>query len=342
MAHLLSLPVTIILLVVLAVFSFFLSASETSVIGLSKIRLRHMVSRGIKGALKLQNLVFRLDKFISAILVLNNLANIAISSIVTAMCIWIFGYKLGIVVATFSTAFFLVILCEITPKILAIKYTEKIALLAAPVMEALIKVFKPVIMIFNGAGNLLIRLLRIQSAKKSPLVTEEELRLMIEIGKEEGFVSEEESLMLQRIFEFGDTKVGDIMVPAGKMVAVDIKTSAEELLDIFAEQEHSRLPVYKDNKDNIVGIVYARDLHYILREKDLFVLQDLMFEPYFIRKETKVSEVMKRFQADKVQIAVVVNDQKRSLGMVTLEDLIEEIVGEIEEKPAFRARSNKV
>ncbi|MDD2689161.1 MAG: hemolysin family protein [Candidatus Omnitrophica bacterium] len=336
MDHMLSFPIIAIILLVLTLLSFLFSASETSIISLSKIRLRHMVARGVKRAQIIQRLIVKLDKFIVAILVGNNFVNIAISAIVSAMCVFIFGYKWGVIIATLVTALFILILCEITPKILAIKHTERIALLIAPIMDVFIKVFKPVIFIFTAASNLIIKLLRIEPSKRSPLITEEELRLMIELGEEEGFLSDQEGRMLQRIFVFGDTKAGDAMVPKEKIVAVNINATTDELLNIFVERGHARLPVYQESLDNIVGIIYAHDLLYVLRDKGLFLLQDLIHEAYYVSSLTPVSEIMKKFQSDKIQIAVVVDQHKKTVGLVTLEDLIEEIVGELEEKDTKR------
>lgn len=332
MQPLFSLQATVILLFILALFSFFFSASETSIIGLSKIRLRHMLSRGVRRSKSIHRLMQKMDKFIVGILVGNNFVNIAISAIVTGACVYAFGYKWGIIIATLASAFFIVLICEITPKILAIKHTERTALFIAPLMEAFIKMFTPIIAVFTAASGLIIKLLRIKPAKRSPLVTEEELRMMVELGKEEGFLSDEEGRMLQRIFEFGDIKVNDVMVPKEKIVAVNVNTTSEQLLDIFVEQGHARLPVYQLSVDNIVGIVYAHDLLYILRDKGLFVLQDLIHEAYYVPDSMQVSELLKKFQADRIQIAVVVDSRKKTIGMVTLEDLIEEIVGELEEK----------
>jgi len=326
-----SLPVTIISIAILALFSFFFSLSETAIIGLSKIKLRHMLAKAVKGAPHIQRLVAKLDKFIVAILVGNNFLNIAISSIVTGIFVGIFGFHWGVLISTFATAMFVLIFCEITPKILALKNTEKAALFAAPLMEAFIKLFSGTIGIFEGISNFIIKLLRIKPAKRSPLITEEELRLMIELGKEEGFLSDQEGKMLQRIFEFGDIAVGDIMVPKEKMVAVNIKSTPEEVLDIFSEQGHARLPVYQGSADNVVGVIYARDLLYILRDKGLFLLQDLVHPAYTAPRKMPVNELLKKFQAEKIQIAIVVDEHKKTLGLVTLEDLVEEIVGEIEE-----------
>jgi CBS domain containing-hemolysin-like protein len=332
MNSLFSLPIILIFLFVLALVSFFFSASETAIIGLSKIRLRHMIAKGVKRAKHIQDLIKKSDKFIATILVGNNLVNIAMSAMVTGICVFFLGYKWGIVVATVASAFFIVIICELTPKILAIKHTEQIALFIAPIMEIFIKLFNPFIAIFIRTSNFMIKLLGIKSTKRSPLITEEELRTMIEIGKEEGVLSDEERKMLHRIFEFGDTRVKDVMVPKEKIVAVDINTTSEGLLNIFVEEGHARLPVYEGSIDKIIGIVYAHDLLYILRDGKLFVLQDLIHKPYNVAATMQVNELLRKFQTDKIQIAIIVDGNKKTLGLVTLEDLIEEIVGEIEEE----------
>jgi len=333
-------PPTLILLLVLATASFLFALAETSIIGLSRIRLRHMLSRGIKRAQSIQRLIAKLDKFIAAILVGDNFVNIAISAIITGIFVSIIGHEWGVIIATLLSAVIIIVLCEITPKIIAIKHTERTALFIAPIMEVFIKIFGPFIVIFTWASNLIIKILRIEATKRSPLITEEELRMMIEIGKEEGFVSDEEGKMLHRIFEFGDIKVSDVMMPKEKMVAVNVKTTSDELLDIFVEKGHARLPVYQGSVDKIIGIVYAHDLLYILRDKGLFLLQDLIHEAYYVPTEAKVNEVLKKFQIDKVQIAIVVDEHKKTLGLVTLEDLVEEIVGEIEEQ-YFNHSANK-
>jgi putative hemolysin len=327
-----SLPVILFFLFFLALFSFLFSASETSIIALSKIRLRHMINQGIKRAQSIQRLVTKLDKFIAVILLGNNFVNIAISAIVTAVFVYYLGQKWGIIAATFLTTVFVLIFCEITPKMLATKHTEKIALLTAPIMEFITTIFDPIAHFFTSISNFLLKILGFAPTKRSPLITEEELRLMIEIGKEEGVLSDEERKMLHKIFEFGDTKVGDVMVPKEKIVAVNLDSNSEELLNIFVEEGHARLPVYKDSMDNIIGIIYARDLLYILRDKGLFVLGDLVHAPYYVAYNLRVNELLKKFQSDKIQIAVVADEHKKTLGLVTLEDLVEEIVGEIEER----------
>ena len=332
MNSILPLPLVLFLVFILALLSFFFSLSETSIIALSKIRLRHLVNQGIKRAKTIQDLITKSDKFITAILIGNNVVNIAISVLVTAIFVKMMGYELGIILSTLVIAFFILILCEITPKILAIKHTERIALFVAPIITFLIKILGPVTSIFSSISNFILKAFGLAVSKRSPLITEEELRLMIEVGKEEGVLSDEERKMLHRIFEFGDTKVNAVMVPKEKIVAVGAETTSEELLNTFVEEGHARLPVYTESIDNITGIVYARDLLYILRDKGLFVLQDLIREAYCVPASMRVNELLRKFQQDKIQIAIVVDSHKKTLGVVTLEDLIEEIVGELEEE----------
>ncbi len=325
-----------IILLILAVCSFFFSASETSIIGLSKIKLRHMLHKGVKGAKSIQHLVSKLDKVIAAILIGNNIVNIAVSAIVTSIFVQIYGYHWGVIASTFVTTMVLLIFCEVTPKMLAAKHTEKMALITAPIMEVVIKILKPLIIFFIGISNLILKIFGLSIAKKSPLITEEELKIMIEMGHEEGVLTQEQHKMLHRIFEFGDTQLMTVMIPKEKIISVDINTTSDDLLNIFVEEGHARLPVYRDSKDNIVGIVYAQDLLYILREKGLFLLQDLLHDASFVSSTTRVNDLLKRFQAEKMQMAIVVDKDRKALGLVTLEDLIEEIVGEIEEKYARR------
>ncbi|MBL7081524.1 MAG: HlyC/CorC family transporter [Candidatus Omnitrophica bacterium] len=330
-----SIILLIILIFFLAAVSFFFSASETAVIGLSKIRLRHLVNKGVKHAKSIHRLVKQLDKFIAAILIGNDFINIAISAIVTAIFVYFFGYHWGVIIATFSSTFFVLVLCEITPKILAIKYSEKIALLSSPLMERFIKIFHPLISVFTGISNGILRLLGAKPSSRSPLITEEEIRLMIEIGKEEGVLTDEERKLFSRIFEFGDTKTSEVMVKAEDMVCLDLKTPAEQILNILIEQGHSRIPVYEGSINNIVGVIYTRDLLYILKERELIVLQDLLHPLYFVSPEKRVNELLRDFQTKKIQIALV-RDKDKILGLVTLEDLLEEIVGEIEEEPLIK------
>jgi CBS domain containing-hemolysin-like protein len=330
--------VMVLILAVLMLCSFFFSMSETALIALSKIKLRNMMVKGLKKAAAVQRLVTKMDKFIAAILVGNNFVNVAISAIVTVFFVGLLGQRLGIIAGTVVTASAVVVFCEVTPKILATKYPERTSLFMAPIMERVIWLFSPLVNLFTRISNGILRLFRIDTHRRSPVITEEELRLLIEVGKEEGVLTEEERKMLHRIFEFGDITVGDVMIPREKIVSVNITATPDQVLDTFAEEGHARLPVYAGSRDNIVGVIYARDLLYILRDRGLFVLSDLLQRPYCVGPRTSVNELLRKFQAEKLQIAIVVDDKKRAVGVVTLEDLIEEIVGEIEESHRSNGR----
>ncbi|MCX5714776.1 MAG: CNNM domain-containing protein, partial [Candidatus Omnitrophica bacterium] len=226
-------------------------------------------------------------------------------------------------------------------KILATKHPEKVAVFTAPIMDVLVTFFNPVIRIFTSVSNFILHIFGVGPSKRSPLITEEELRLMIEVGKEEGVLSDEERKMLHRIFEFGDTRLSEVMVPKDKMVAVDINISPEELLNTFLEKGHARLPVYKDSPDAVIGVIYSHDLLYILREKGLFLPNDLVHDAYYVPGSMRVNELLKKFQSDKIQMAIITDGTGKTLGLVTLEDLVEEIVGEIEEKYTLHSNGSK-
>ena len=290
------------------------------------------MNKGARGAGSVFRLSTKLDRVVAAILIGNNFVNIAISSLVTVVFVKVFGASWGVVISTFCVTMFVLIACEIMPKTLAIRYSEKTALFTAPILEVFIKAFDSVINFFIGVSNFILKLFGAHPQIRSPLISEEELKLMIEIGKEEGVLSDEERKMLHKIFEFGDTRAGEVMVPKEKMVAIDRSSDAEKLLDILVEEGHARIPVYDGTIDNIIGIIYARDLLYLWRNKGLVVLADLIHPAYYVVSGKRVNELLREFQLKHIQMAIVVDEYKKTLGVVTLEDLIEEIVGEIEEK----------
>ena len=323
--------IEIIILAILSFISFMLSASEMAIVSLNKIRLRHLVEKKVKNADSLQRLVTKSDKLVTLILMGNNFTNICFSVIVTTIYINLFGPKWAVLLSTFSVTLYILIFCEITPKILALQHTEGLALFVAPAAESLTKNLNSFIFFFTKISNLLIRAFGGTPSKRSPLITEEELRLMIEMGKEEGLLSDEEKKMLHRTIEFGNIRVADVMVPKENIVGIDKKTSQEEILRVLVEEGHGRIVVYDGSLDNILGILYVHDLLYVFRNGSLFVLDDLLHPAYFVPPNLKVNELLRQFQIKKIQIAIVADQNKKTLGLVTLEDLIEEIVGDIEE-----------
>jgi CBS domain containing-hemolysin-like protein len=223
-------------------------------------------------------------------------------------------------------------LTDIMPKVYAARYADQVSLKIAFPMSLLVRLFRPIGRWVTKLTDVSLKFVGVKMPSRSPLITEEELKLMIELGKEEGVLGEHERLMLHRIFEFGDLKVKDVMIPLSEMVAVPEGASHDEVLTVLTEQGHSRLPVYRGSRERIVGVIYAQELLHIWREGWLIILQDLVHPVHQVPPDRRVIDLLKDFQRLKVQMAVVVDQEDRALGLVTLEDLMEEIVGEIEEE----------
>jgi putative hemolysin len=325
-------PTLLIILAILGLFSALFSASETALIALNKVRLRHMVEQKKKGAPRVYKLISRMDKLIATILIGNSLVNTGIASISTV----IFTHFLGgegwtLVIATFATTIALVVVCELTPKVVATGHPEGVAFLLRHFVDLCIKIFGPLTQLLTWVSNGVIRLFGGNPHHRSPLLTEEELKMMITIGKEEGFYGDTERRMLERIFHFDEIEVRDVMTKLDDVTAVPLDIQEEELERVMTEEGHNRIPVYKDTKQNIIGILYVRDLIYLIKNSTLIQISDLMSAAYFVPPHKRVNELLKEFQKRKLQIAIVRDVDGRAIGLVTLEDLIEEIVGEIDE-----------
>ncbi|MFH0772229.1 MAG: hemolysin family protein [Candidatus Omnitrophota bacterium] len=316
----------------LLLLSAFFSMSEIALISLNKVRLRHLIAKGTKNAKLVHSLISKPERLITSILVGNNLVNTAISVIGATIFVYFFGKEAGMILATVCVTAVLLIFGEIIPKIFAVQRSEKVSLAVSRPVSFVVMVLTPLSKVLNKLGNLLIKSFGGEVKERSPLITEEEIRIMIELGKEEGVLADEELKMLHRIFEFGDTFVEEVMIPRDKMVAIDIDSSAEELLELLVEEGHARIPAYKGSMDKVVGVIYARDLLYIWQNKGLVIIPDLVHTAYFVPKAKRVNELLRDFQRMHIQIAIVTDENKSAIGLVTLEDLLEEIVGEIHEE----------
>ena len=327
-----SVPTLLFILCVLLVFSAFFSAAEAGLIALNKIRLRHLMEQKKPGARRVYNLISRMDKLIATLLVGNNLVNTGFAAIATYILTKFFGASTGLLVATFLTTVVLVIFGELTPKIMATNYPESVSFFTRHVISFLIYIFGPITNFLTMISNGFIKLLGGNPHYRSPLVTEEEIKMMITIGKEEGFYGDNERRMLERIFHFDEIEVREVMTPLAKITAVSADTREEELERVLLEEGHNRIPVFKETPDNIVGIIYVRDILYLFKNSSLIRIHDLMSAPFFIEPRQKVAELLKEFQRKKIQIAIVRDPKtQKATGLVTLEDLLEEIVGEIDE-----------
>ncbi len=322
---------SILLLGILIFLSAFFSASEAALIALNKVRLRHLVENKRRGARRIYGLVSRMDKLIATILIGNNLVNTAIAAIGTMIFARFFGEGTGIVVATLIITVVIVIFGELTPKIIATNHPEGVAFFVRHAISFFIFIFRPIAYVLTVISNGFIRIAGGNPHYRSPLVTEEEIKMMIRIGKEEGFYGDNERRMLERIFHFDEIEVRDVMTPLERVVAVPSDISQDDLEEVLLEKGHNRIPVYEGTRENVVGILYVRDLLYLFKNGSLIHLRDLLSAPYFIAPNQKVTELLKEFQRCKIQIAIVRDTAQKTVGLVTLEDLLEEIVGEIEE-----------
>ena len=321
----------IVLLALLSLSAFF-SMSEAAFLAVNKVRLRHLMQRGSPAAKLVYQLLTRLDRLISTVLVGNNLVNVILTVLGTMACVSAFGLDRGPIIASIAITVLLLVIGEITPKLFAAAHADRTALTLAWPLRWVIALMHPFVWLFSGVSRLLIRLLGGQRLPRSPLVTEEELKVMIEMGREAGVLAESELRMLHRIFEFSDSVVREVMVPREEIAAIDLSAKPEQLLDVLIEEGHSRIPVYEGSLDRVVGVIYARDLLALVRHGRLFVLPDLIRPVAFVPETMRVAELLSQFQQQNAQIAIAQNAQQATVGLVTVEDLLEEIVGEIQEE----------
>jgi len=322
----------ITILVSLLFFSAFFSMSETALMSMSKIRLRHLVENHVKHAKLTQDLLDHPNQLLGTILVGNNLVNIAASAIATSIAIYFWNNK-GVGIATFLMTLLILIFGEITPKNIAIDYTEEIVLFIAPIMNVFVKIFSPVVWVLTNFTNGLLHLFGLNKQEKKPLITEEELKTIVEVSSQEGVLESDEKEIIDNIFEYSDMRVKDIMIQRMDIVAVDVSATYEEVVAAFGEKQFSRIPVYEDTIDNIVGVLYAKDLFFIPVEKiKQFDIKKYMREPFYTYEFIKISDFFRRMQGDRIHIAIVLDEYGGVAGIITMEDIIESILGDINDE----------
>lgn len=317
-----------ILLVLLVLMSAFFSSSETALINMSKIRLKYLVKEKVKNADKLEKLYEDSNKLIGAILIGNNIVNVATSSIATIITTSRFS-NAGLGISVGLTTLVILIFGEITPKNLALKNSESISLFVAPIILFLVRIFTPILFILNNISNLLSALLGQRNDDKKPTITQDELKTIVDVSNQEGVLETDETEMIQNIFEFKDLTVDDIMIQRMDIVAISADMSYDEIIDVFKNRQLSRLPIYEDTIDDIIGVLYAKDLFFTEQSKEDFDIKAVMREPVFVNEFVKISDFFKKMQQVKTHIAIVLDEYGGVAGIVTMEDLVESIVGDI-------------
>ncbi|XKH00230.1 HlyC/CorC family transporter [Marinobacter nauticus] len=323
-----SLTALFILLLGLIILSGFFSSSETGMMSLNRYRLKHMAKTGHKGARRAQGLLNRTDQLIGVILIGNNFVNIFASAIATVIAIRIWG-DAGIAIATVLLTIVILIFAEVTPKTLAALFPEKIAFPASYVLGPLLKILYPLVWAVNLFTGLILKVLGISSAQASQdHLSREELRTVVnEAG---ALIPAKHKDMLVSILDLDNVTVNDIMVPRNEIVGIDLDDDVENILRQLKNSQHTRLPVFKGDINNIQGILHLRNIARLLKEEDInkAMIMTLSQEPYFIPEGTPLNTQLLNFQKGKRRFGIVVDEYGDVLGLATLEDILEEIVGE--------------
>ena len=320
---------TIAICVVLLLLSAFFSSTETAFSSVSKIRLKNLADNGNKKAKTALYVAERYSKALTTILVGNNIVNIANSALATVFFVNIFGEAQGTVISTVVITIVVLIFGEVLPKNIAIDNAEKICITFAPVLKFLMVLLTPLSIILMGINKLYKKLAR-NSNHQEPSVTEDELKYIIESIEEDGVLEQQESELVQSALEFDEKTAEEILTPRVDMVAIDIDDPVEEITELVLKERYSRIPVYRDNIDKIIGVLHTRDyLEALVNNNEKPNIEAMLQPAHFIYKTKKLSALLADFKYNKIHLAVVTDDYGGILGIVTMEDLLEQIVGEI-------------
>lgn len=322
----LQIGIVIGLLVLSAVFSL----AETAMADVSKIRIRGLAEAGDKQAQMLMKVFERHGKMINTILICDTAANLAAAILMTLLVTTHFGRQY-VWAGAVPAAFLVLILGEIAPKTAAALYAEKLSLALAKPVYGLMVLFTPVLFLVEKLSNLVLLLFRINPKKKPEAITEEDLRTIVEVGHEEGVIESDEKKMIYNVFDFGDSVAKDIMVPRTDMACIDAEATYEEFMEVVREQMYTRYPVYEETTDHVIGIINIKDVLLAERRQE-FCIRDYLREPYYTYEYMKTADLMVELRKTQNNIAIVLDEYGATAGLITLEDMLEEIVGEIRDE----------
>ncbi len=319
-------------LVVLVLLAAFFAASEAALVGVSRLRARAMVEKGMKRARPVLRLTEDRNRFLTSILIGNTIVLLVADSLATYLFIRA-GIPNGAIISTLVMTFVLLLFGEIIPKTIAVNDTERWALRLAPSMRRVAWLLTPLVVFFQSLTNLVVRPFGIKNAHQI-FVTEEDIRTLVNVGAEQKVLEEQERQMIHSVIEFGDTIVREVMTPRPNVIAVSVDDSPRRALDMVIAEGYSKLPVYQESKDDIVGVVHDRELLIALANGSLSStpLRSLMRPVEHVPENKKIAEMLREMQRDKFTLAIVVDEYGGTAGLVTMEDLLEEIVGEIRDE----------
>ncbi len=311
---------------ILVLLSAFFSATETAFSFVNKIRMQQSAEDGNRKANNVLYIINHFDNALTAILICNNIVNLGCSSIATVLCLNLFG-DLGSAIATGATTLLVLTFGEVLPKSLAKEHCEKFSLRVAGFLKALTITLTPFVFIFSKLRQLALKIAG--SSESKPTVTENELKYIVESIEEEGVLEESESEMVRSALDFDETTAEEILTPRVDVTFINVNDSAEKIKEIIIENRYSRIPVYEETVDNIIGILHTRDYLEALADGKAPTVRSLIQPPYFVFKTQQLSKILSAFKRTKIHLAVVTDEYGGTLGIVTMEDLIEEIVGDI-------------
>ena len=318
------------MLIALLVLSALFSSSETALTTVNRIRVRTLAGQGDKRAMTLLAVLQNPEKMLSVILIGNNVVNLYASSLATTVTLSLFGSKL-VGVATGILTLAVLVFGEVAPKTMASRNAEQIALRAAGPVKVLMWLFTPLVFVVNNLARLVMKLFGADRPGKRELMTAEELRTIVQVGHEDGVIENSERKMIDNVFDFGDRNARDIMIPRIDMTCIDVEAGYDELMEVVREEKYTRIPVYKESADTIVGILNIKDLLFRAQDKP-FRIAELMRKPLFTYEQKKTSELMVEMRKNYTNLAIVLDEYGVTAGMVTMEDILEEIVGEIRDE----------
>lgn len=322
--------IQLVFIIILLLLSAFFSSAETAFTTVNRIKIRSLIESGSKRAMTVDRIIENKGKMLSAILIGNNIVNLSASTLTTSLVISLWGnYATGI--ATGILTILVLIFGEISPKTAATLHADKFALAYAPVIRGLMTVLTPVIYIIDKLAGIVLKLLGLDQKNMNQAITEEELRTFVDVSHEDGVIEQEEKEIINNLFDFGESKVKDIMIPRIDMSLIDVESEYLDVINIYKETKYSRFPVYEDNPDNVVGVLNIKDL-ITAPTGQAFNLKSIMRKPYFVYEQKNTSELFREMQKSSISIAIVIDEYGTSVGMVTTEDLLEEIVGDIRDE----------
>ena len=314
-------------LLILVCLSAFFSSAETSLSTVNRVRLKTLAEEGNKRAQTALHVLDKYGKMLSAILIGNNVVNLSASALATTLAIKI---NLAVGIATGVLTVVILLFGEILPKNMAMVYSEKLALAYAGIVALVMKVLTPVIFLVDKLSQGLMKLLHIDAGKKQAM-TENELRTYVEVSHEDGVIESEEREMIYNVFDFSDAVAKDIMIPRIDMAVVSEEADYDEVMKLFQDCMYTRIPVYHEDKDNIIGLINIKDF-ILVKDKAHFRIQDIRRQAYYTYEYKKTADLLMEMREKRANVAFVLNEYGATVGMITMEDLLEEIVGEIRDE----------